>query len=240
MVTTLWKPEGVGPFPLAVLAHASSQDAAARIDDPAPKYRPLALWLVRRGYAVILPVRPGQVPTGGPYREDQFGCANPVYVESGLATAEALAAALNYMRTQPFVRKDGSIVVGQSAGGWGALALASQNPPGLRAVINLSGGRGGHAGNRPGLVCAPEKLVAAAAHFGASAQVPSLWLYAENDSYFSPALSRQMADAWRAAGGKAEYDLLPPQRDDGHFFVEYPESSPVWEPRVESFLANAP
>ncbi len=113
-------------------------------------------------------------------------------------------------------------------------------PPGVRAIVNFSGGRGGHAGNRPGVNCAPEKLVAAAAHFGASARVPSLWLYAGNDSYFSPALSRQMADAWRAAGGKAEYNLLPPQRDEGHFFVEYPESSALWSKKVESFLARAP
>ncbi|QAY96599.1 peptidase [Methylovirgula ligni] len=240
MAATLWRPDGAGPFPLAVIAHASSQDAAARNDDPAPKYRQLALWFVRHGYAVVLPVRPGQAPTGGPYREDQFGCVNPVYIESGLATAEALDAALSYMWAQSFVRKEGAVIVGQSAGGWGALALASENPPGVRAIVNFSGGRGGHAGNRPGVNCASEKLVAAAAHFGASARVPSLWLYAGNDSYFSPALSRQMADAWRAAGGKAEYDLLPPQRDEGHFFVEYPESAAAWSTQVESFLARTP
>ncbi|HMB75630.1 MAG TPA: hypothetical protein VKN76_04485, partial [Kiloniellaceae bacterium] len=51
--------------------------------------------------------------------------------------------------------------------------------------------------------CSPERLVAAAAGFGRTARVPTLWLYAENDSYFPPDLSRRMATAYTAAGGKA-------------------------------------
>lgn len=238
MKATLWRPKGAGPFPLAVLGHGSSQDAQERAGDPTPKYQALARWLVHQGYAVILPVRPGHAPTGGPYREDQFGCDNPVYAESGLAAAEALAATLAYMTAQSFIRKDGAIAVGQSAGGWAALALASENPRGLRAVINFSGGRGGHAGNNPGVDCAPDKLIAAAASFGATARVPSLWLYSANDTYFGPALSRRMVSAYQAAGGKAEYDLLPPVRAEGHFFVEYPESVQIWGPLVKSFLAR--
>jgi len=33
-------------------------------------------------------------------------------------------AALSYLREQPFIRQDGTVIVGHSAGAWGALALA--------------------------------------------------------------------------------------------------------------------
>ena len=44
------------------------------------------------------------------------------------------------------------------------------------------------------------------AHFGSSgsARVPTLWFYTENDSFFGPALSKRMYDAWTAAGGIAD------------------------------------
>jgi hypothetical protein len=67
-----------------------------------------------------------------------------------------------------------------------------------------------------------------------------LWIYAANDSYFAPALSRQIVEAYRAGGGKADYALLPPMRDKGHFFVQYPESEAAWGPVVARFLAQAP
>jgi hypothetical protein len=35
------------------------------------------------------------------------------------------------------------------------------------------------------------------------------WLVAANDSYFSPAFSRQLVDAFRGAGGKADFHVLP-------------------------------
>ena len=43
---------------------------------------------------------------------------------------------------------------------------------------------------------------------------------AANDSYFSPALSRQLADAFRAAGGKVDFRLLPAWGSEGHWLPE--------------------
>jgi hypothetical protein len=44
-----------------------------------------------------------------------------------------------------------------------------------------------------------------------------LWIYAENDSYFGPELTKRMHNAFTAAGGDAEYHLLPAFGNDGHF-----------------------
>ena len=139
------------------------------------------------------------------------------------------------MTAQPFVRRDGVVVAGQSAGGWAALAFASREPGNLRAVINFAGGLGGRSYDRPDNNCAPDRLIATAEDFGRTSRAPTLWLYTENDSYFGPRLSKAMADAYRSAGGRVDYRLLPPVGDDGHFMVET-GSEAVWGPVLDEFL----
>src|SRR5438445_10860768 len=159
----LFRPPGEGPFPLAVIAHASVQNVLRRAQMPQPEYRALAAWLVARGFAVLVPERPGHGATGGKYLEDQGGCDEADYSRSGYATADSIKAALGYLREQPFVRQDGTVIVGHSAGAWGALALAGENPQGVAAIIAFAPGRGGHANDLPNQVCAPHTLIQSAA-----------------------------------------------------------------------------
>src|SRR3982075_4124476 len=189
----LFRPPGEEPFRLAVIAHASTQNLLRRAQMPQPEYRALAAWLVARGFAVLVPERLGHGATGGRYREDQGGCDQADYISAGRATAEAIAAALGYLRGQSSIRQDGAAIVGHSAGGWGALALAGENPQGVAGIIAFAPGRGGHANDFPNQVCAPHALITAAAEFGKSARVPVTWLVAANDTYFSPELSRRIA-----------------------------------------------
>jgi pimeloyl-ACP methyl ester carboxylesterase len=208
-----------------------------------PSYVLAAQWLLDRGFAVVLPLRPGHGETAGPYFEDQGRCDDPDYLQAGLRTAESIAAAIDYLSAQPFVRKSGVLVLGQSAGGWGGIALASRNPAAVRAVIAFAGGRGGHADDVPNNNCASERLVDAAGVFGQTARIPTLWLYAENDSYFAPALSRRMYAAFGGArdmGGRVEYHLLPAFGPEGHMLLDSDAAFGLWEPVVERFLAAHP
>jgi dienelactone hydrolase len=216
----LFRPAGHGPFRLAVIAHASTQNALRRAQMPQPEYRALAAWLVARGFAVLVPERPGHGATGGKYLEDQGGCDDADYLTSGRATADAIRQAADFMRKQSFVRPDGTVIVGHSAGGWGALALAGDKTQGVSAIIAFSPGRGGHANDVANEVCAQQTLVAAAAAFGRNARIPVTWLVAANDSYFSPALSRQLADAFRSGGDKVEFHVLPASGSEGHWLAE--------------------
>jgi dienelactone hydrolase len=216
----LFRPKGDGPFPLAVIAHASTQNVLRRAQMPQPEYRALAAWLVARGFAVLVPERPGHGATGGKYLEDQGGCDEADYAKSGRATADAIAAAIGFARKQPFVRTDGMVVIGHSAGAWGALALAGEDPKQVAAIIVFAPGRGGHANDFPNQVCAPHSLVSAAGEFGRGARVPVTWLVAANDSYFSPVLSRQLADAFRDAGGRVDFRVLGSYGSEGHWLPE--------------------
>jgi dienelactone hydrolase len=216
----LYRPPGDGPFPLALIAHATTQNVLRRAQMPQPEYRALAAFLVARGFAVLVPERLGHGGTGGRYLEDQGGCDEADYSRSGRATAEQIRMALDFLRERPFIRKDNAVVVGHSAGSWGALALAAENPQGVFAIIAFAPGRGGRANDFPNQVCAPHALVASAVEFGRGAKVPVTWLVAANDSYFPPALSRQLADAFRGPSGRVDFHVLPAYGGEGHWLPE--------------------
>jgi dienelactone hydrolase len=239
MWTMVYRPPGDGPFPLAVINHGSTQSELRRAQYRRPQYSALTEWLVAHDYAVAVPQRPGHGETGGPYYEAQGRCADPDFRKSGISTAAAIAAAIDYMSGQRFVRRTGLIALGQSAGGWGSLALASQNPPALKAVVAFAPGRGGRVNDTPNNNCSPDRLVAAAREFGQKTRIPTLWFYAENDSYFAPELSRRMVEAYRAGGGQAEYHLLPPLAGDGHYLISARDGVPLWKPLLEEFLRKA-
>jgi dienelactone hydrolase len=230
----LFRPPGEGPFPLALIAHASTQNVLRRAQMPQPEYAALAAWLVARGFAVLVPERAGHGGTGGKYLEDQGGCDDANYSRAGYATADSIKAALGFLRGESFIRPDGAVVIGHSAGGWGALALASEDPKSIASIIVFAPGRGGHANDAPGQVCAPHTLVASAAEFGEDAKVPVAWLVAANDSYFPPDLSKQMADAFRKGGDKVDFRVLPAFRSEGHWLAETDGAEAIYGPVLES------
>lgn len=235
----LFRPPGEGPFPLAVIAHATTQNVLRRAQMPQPEYRALAAHLVARGFAVLVPERPGH-GVGGKYLEDQGGCDEADYARSGRATADAIRAAAGLLRQQPFIRAGGMVVIGHSAGGWGALALAGDDSKSVAAIIAFAPGRGGHANDFPNRVCASHTLVAAAAEFGRAARASVTWLVAANDSYFSPVLSRQLADAFRGGGGKVDFRVLPAHGSEGHWLVETEGGVKLAGPEIDRALKARP
>jgi dienelactone hydrolase len=100
----------------------------------------------------------------------------------------------------------------------------------------LAAGRGGHAGDLPNQVCARDRLVSAAAEFGKGARVPVTWLVAANDSYFSPELSRQLADAFRSGGGSVDFHVLAASGNEGHWLAETEAGVTIAGPELDRAL----
>jgi dienelactone hydrolase len=233
--TRVLRPSGPGPFPLAIISHGSPPDASHRPRMELPMFVPASSWLLQRGYMVALPLRRGYGETGGPWLENYGTCSSPDYYRAGLTSADDIQAAIGFFRARPDVQRDRVLLIGVSAGGWGSIATASRNPAGVFAVVNFAGGRGGgqpKVGN-----CAPRRLIEAAARYGATTHIPSLWLYAENDSFFGPDVARKMFDAYVRAGAKAEYVALPAFGSDGHRLFGAIDGRALWQPPVEKFLA---
>jgi len=236
-------PVGDGPFPLVIMNHGISLGTKERTLFPAVEYRAAAMWFARRGYFVISPLRYGasslDAADRGLYGSvfAQVGsCDNPNFLGPGLAIATLNEWLIEFMSTRKMIAPTKVVIVGQSGGGWGSIALASRNPPAVRAIITFAAGRGGRVDGKPNNNCAPDKLVAATGVFGLTARVPMLWIYAENDSYFGPELAGRMHMAFQASGGNAEFHMLPAFKDDGHFLIDSPEAVPLWAPLVTEFL----
>jgi dienelactone hydrolase len=239
------RPVGKGPFPLVVMNHGVSLNQNERGFFPLVEFRDAAMWFAKRGYMVVTPTGSGygaaasDVPERGHYAlffSKVGNCDNPNFHDAGRFVALIDKWIIEYMTDQKLIVPDNVIVVGQSAGGWAAIALSSENVPGVRAIVTFAAGRGGRVGGKPNNNCAPDTLVTAAGEFGRTARVPMLWIYIENDTFFGPELSRRMHSAYTGAGGNAEYHLLPPFGDEGHFLVSSPDSLPLWTPLVGAFL----
>jgi dienelactone hydrolase len=237
--TRICRPAGNAPATLVIINHGSPASSAER-----PKMQlgrcqtEAAQWFLSRGYVVAFPLRRGYGETGGVWAEDTGGCPNPDFVRAGLETARDIDAVVNYAAGLPFVRPDGVVVVGQSAGGWGAIAYASAPHPKVAAFVVMAGGRGGHMHNQPDNNCRPDLLVDAAGHFGKTATTPMLWIYTANDSFFAPQIARGLWHAFTTAGGQADLHQLGPYDGDGHHLFFGPEGSKIWGPLAEQYLTE--
>jgi dienelactone hydrolase len=239
------RPVGPGPFPLAVMNHGVSLNVRERSFFPLVEFRDAAMWFARRGYLVVAPTGSGygaaalDAPERGLFSvfySKIGGCENPNFRDPGMAVALIDKWIIDYMTDEKLAVPNSAIVVGQSAGGWATIALSSQNLPSVKALIVFAGGRGGRVGGKPNNNCAPDKLVEATAEFGRSARTPMLWIYIENDTFFGPALSKKMHAAYTGAGGDADYHLMPPFGNEGHFFIDSRDTIPQWSPLVSQFL----
>jgi dienelactone hydrolase len=222
--------------PLVVINHGSDESTREAVSMPVFYW--LSKWFVERGYVVLLPQRRGHGATGGALAEGGDSCADPDHHAAGLAAADDIEAALRYMARQPFVDRSRMVIAGVSTGGWASLALASRNPPGVRLVVNFAGGRGGHAYGQPNVICAPDRLVGAAGAYARRAKVPTLWIYASNDSYFGPEVAGSLVSAWNHNGGRAELHLLSAYGSEGHDVVGHAAGWDLWGRRLESLLSE--
>ncbi|NWB96163.1 dienelactone hydrolase family protein [Pseudomonas gingeri] len=232
MVATEFRPEGPGPFPLLVLNHGTPRSKAdnARMKDG---FKPQARLFAQRGFVVINPLRLGFGKSDGVAGDSYGNCHNPSYFEAGLETARDIAAAVTYARSKPYIDTTRIVLVGQSGGGFGVLALASLNQPGVIGVINFAGGRGSRG---PDEVCDESKLVETFDRYAKTTHVPMLWFYSENDHFFYAALARKLYGAYQHEGVDVRFIVAPPYRNDGHGFFHHVENAPVWMREVEPFL----
>jgi dienelactone hydrolase len=235
MVVTQFKPDGDGPFPIALLLHGRSPTDRAQ---PArQRYTQAARYFVRRGFAVWVPTRIGYGDTGtDPDPEDSGPCKRKVYGPGFEAAATSALAVLNHASKQPFADPARIVVLGQSYGGASAIALAAKNPPGLVAAINFAGGSGGNPETRPGDPCMPHLLEETYAQYGKTARIPTLWVYTGNDLYFGDVHPKKWHAAFARQGGIGEFNAMPAFGEDGHTL--FARGFPIWRPLVDEFLAR--
>jgi pimeloyl-ACP methyl ester carboxylesterase len=228
-------PSSVGRAPLALIAHGSPRDPGGRARMKAVNFAGVAREFAGMGWASAVVLRRGYGSSDGSFAEGITSCEQPGYAEAGQETARELAAIATALSKRPEFEPR-TIIVGLSVAGFGALAVPRDAAPGLTGIINFSGGHGSLA---PFRVCVEEELVGAIGRFGAKNRTPTLWLYAEDDSYFGPQLVARMHAAYRRAGGLAELVMFSGVGRDGHDALVFGRPD-LWRGRVSRYLQALP
>jgi carboxymethylenebutenolidase len=226
----VYRPKGAGPFPAVVFNHGSAKDSSSASDALGPVF-------ASHGWLFFMPSRRGQglSSSAGPYIRNEITAATKNGGDrAGAATMIRLLetdhlndqlAALDWLRKDGSVRKNGVAVAGTSFGGIETVLGAERGS--YCAAIDFSGGAQSWAD-------APE-LQAVMTRAVRNSRTPIFFLQAENDYDLSP--SKTLAAAMKNAGKPFELKIYPPfgeSKDDGHTFGYF--GGAVWAEEVFRFL----
>ena len=223
--TTVFRPNGSGPFPLIVINHG--KDPGRPSHQARDRFYHMASAFVKRGYAVLVPMRQGFAASTGNYVD--HGCDMRA---NGYTQADDVRATLDFARTLPWIDSTHIVVAGQSYGGLATMALGTEDLPGVRGLINFAGGLRDDSNGCDWRGA----LETAFADYGANNKIPSLWMYGENDSLFGPDLAARLYAAFEGAGGKATLVEYPAFKRDAHGMLASRDGEKVWMLDTERFL----
>ena len=170
----LWKPDGPGPFPAILWNHGSEK---------LPGSQPvLAKFFTEHAYVFFVPHRRGQGRSPGEYIQELVAQAPPSerarrMVELQQTEVEDVIAALNFLKSKPFVDTTRIAISGCSYGGIQTL-LAGERNLGVKALIPFAPGAMSWDQNTP-LQDRLERTIDLA-------EAPVFLLQAENDYNLAP------------------------------------------------------
>jgi dienelactone hydrolase len=224
----IYKPDTGEKFPLVVMNHGTPRKDEDR--KRTEKFKEQSKVFVKRGFAVVVPMRRGYGTSEGEYAEYSGKCDNSDYDNVAKEVVKDIRATIEFMKKQAYIDTGKKILmVGQSAGGFSSLAYTNAYPEEIVAVINFAGGKGSI---EPYKVCSEERLVHTMSNFGEKIQMSTLWVYTEQDDFFPPKLSKKMFEEFRKKGGEGKFILLSSEL--GHSFFH--RTTKEWEPIVDEFL----
>lgn len=231
---TVFRDNAIPRAPFLILNHGRAMKQEDREKLGRARYTDNSKYFLGKGFAVFVPTRIGYGVTGGDDVEYSGTCGGKQYPPGYEAAAEQTRKVLDHARSLPYVDASRGLVIGQSYGGATAITIAAGNPPGVIATVNFAGGGGGNPIDKPEQPCRPDLLEKMFAGYGATAKIPTLWVYSENDQYFGKVRPREWFKAFQDAGGKGEFVQLPAHGKDGH--PSFTSNPTAWKPAFEDFL----
>ncbi len=231
----IYRPFGPGPFPAVMFNHGSTGNG----DDPAQfkvtyTSEAVAKFFADRGWLVAFPQRRGRGTSDGLYDEgftpdrSRYSClAEPALAGFEHALLDVDAAA-EYLASRGDVDRTRMLSAGTSRGGILAVVHAARRPDLFDGAVNFVGGWLGE-GCQDALTVNRGAFVRGAAFPG-----PTIWLYANNDSFYSLSHSRGNFDAFVAAGGDGVFDVYTRAPSlNGHFLANDPD---LWTTALDAFI----
>lgn len=235
----VYRPAGSGPFPAVMFNHGSTGNG----DDPAQfkltyASEAVAKFFADRGWLVAFPQRRGRGSSDGLYDEgftpdrSRYSClAEPAIAGFERALLDVDAAA-DYLAGRSDVDPTRMLSAGTSRGGILAVVHAAQRPDLFDGAVNFVGGWLGE-GCQDALLVNRQTFVRGAGFPG-----PTIWLYGNNDSFYSLSHSRGNFDAFIASGGDGVFEIFTRAPSlNGHFLVNDPD---LWTNELDAFVAQLP
>ena len=231
------RPDGPGPFPTVVFNHGST----GRGDTPESFRRswwsPAAsAYFVERGWMVVFPQRRGRGASDGRYDEgfetdrSRYSCLPALSLPGVERAIEDLDAVMSHLRSRRDVLHSRILLAGQSRGGILSIAYAGERPDAVVGVVNFVGG---WMGDR-----CPNAVTINSGTFRRGGRFPraTLWLYGDQDPYYSLSHSKDNFTAFVAAGGKGQFlSYWVPGQNSGHALIAYPR---LWTDDLTRYLMS--
>jgi carboxymethylenebutenolidase len=230
----LYKPKGAGPFPAIIWNHGSEKEPGSQPE--------LAAFYTSQGFVFFLPHRHGQGLSPGEYVVDINNRLRAAASNEQLAWPEMVklhsvynrdvAAAVDWLKSQPFVDRNRLVMSGVSYGGIQTL-ISAETIPGVRGFISFA-----PAAMSWRMIALRKRLLTAIRN----AKAPIFLVQAAND--YSTGPSEVLGPAIRKKGPPNQAKLYPAfgAEDDhpmGHYaFATWDIGIDIWSPDVMTFIGE--
>ncbi|MGD0635583.1 MAG: DUF4189 domain-containing protein [Beijerinckiaceae bacterium] len=219
-----------GRLPVAFVNAGRPASAEEAIDQSVDIMRPVARDLARRGWLAVMVGRRGYGQSDGAIQTDDPKCQKDTLISWMYSDADEILAALDVVAKRPDADASRVLTIGHSAGGGESVAFGARNPPGLVAVVNLSGGE-----HWPG--CPVNDFIPVDfKDLGSHSHVPNLWVFAKNDPNHPPDQVELMRAAFAGAGGDVRVVELEPLGENGHTEMLGAPGRTQWLVELDAFL----
>ena len=201
LLTTIYRSPLAGRRPIIILSHGT-QDALSSVTR---RYEEQARLFLALGFSVAVPMRKGYGGSEGPLLE---ASVMPEEVQIGSAL-EDLHSVVSHLREDPAIDANRIVLMGADRGGFLSIAYASRHPNAVAGVVNISGlWQAEHLNDGFNMT---EYRQA-----GRTTRVPTLWVYARNDTFYPIRSLRADFAGFKAAGGTGRLVELDGPGIDGH------------------------
>lgn len=232
----IYRPLGPGPFPTAMFHHGSTGNG----DDPSLftvtyTSENIARFFAERGWLVAFAQRRGRGASDGLYDEgftpdrSRYTCDHAITLAGFERALSDIDAAVTYVSGRPDVDPARLLSAGVSRGGVLAVTHAAERPGVFRGAINFVGGWLGEG--CPGPSVNP-LLFQRAGRFRSG----TIWLYGENDPFYSMSHSRNNFSVFTAAGGQGTFHAYARASGlSGHNIINDPH---LWTAQLQAFMEH--
>jgi dienelactone hydrolase len=202
--------DAVGKLPIMLYTHGTTPSMEKRQEKSPRGIKDGNLRLVRdyarRGWLGVVVLRRAYGQSDGPDPVTGYKCdsSTPSFQDGMDATADDLEATLSYVGRREDADSSRMMAVGVSGGGGAVVALSARTIPGLKVVVNVSGGFALLNCDKNS-----DRLVEAMRYYGARSRVPNLWYYAKTDSIFPEQTVVKMRAAFLEGGAYAKLVHYP-------------------------------